>query len=186
METSFFGRMFNKRKEDKNLKKIDNVVKEALKQHINKDFSFQYSVYVWKSKSENYKEIDVADFKLYDILVEPTYAGFSGGVNGIALYMFFTDRYGDKIAFHYGEDSPTTKDIDLEYSKPWDQTLKNVLNASYVDFDSDDVDYNDPSRYPTRKGGGAIILVPNDYNTIKFLESAKELINQFDEQIKNS
>jgi len=180
-ESSFFKKQKEKRKQDEVLKKADNQLKEHLKNYMNSDHLFQYSVYVWKSPHENYLEVDIADFKFINIMIEPRYDWNSGKVTDFFLYLYFIDRYGDEIAVHYEMDSPTEKTINLEYAKPWELKPNNSLNASYVDDnDGKEIDYQDMSRYPTRKGGGAMYLVPGDYKTIQFLneiKSALQMIN---------
>lgn len=177
-ESSFFKKMKEERKQDEILNQADDQLKEHLKSYMNINYPFQYSVHVWKGPHENYLEVDIADFKFIDIMIQPRSDWNTGKVTDFFLYLYFIDRYGDEIAIHYETDSPTEKTIDLEYAKPWDRKPDNVLSASYVDVE-DDIDYTDISRYPTRKGGG-MDLVPADYKTIQFLSEIKaalELIN---------
>jgi len=183
-ESSFFKKQKEEREQDEVLKQADNQLKEHLKNYMNSDYPFQYSVYVWKGPHENYLEVDIADFKFVNIMIQPRYDWNTSKVTDFFLYLYFIDRYGDEIAVHYEMDSPTEKTIDLEYAKPWDLKSENSLRGSYVDNDGDKIDYQDMSRYPTRKGGGAMDLVPGDYKTIEFLKEVKASLEMINDTIE--
>jgi len=180
-EGNFWNKLKKERKEDKVLLQADEEIKKHLNKYLNNDYSFQYSVYVWKGPHENYQEIDVADFKFINIMVAPRYDWNSGKVTEFFLYLYFIDRYGDEIVVPFEKNSPTEKKIDLEYCKPWDKKLDTVLVASYVDVE-DEIDYSDESRYPSRKGGGAMNLVPNSYETMNFLSEIKNTLEMINHQ----
>jgi hypothetical protein len=182
-ESNFFKRIIEERKKDKILTKADIQLRKHLKKYFLKKFSFQYSVHVWKSKHENYQEIDVADFEFIDLMIQPRFDWDTDKVEEFFLYLFFIDKYGDKISFHFDMNSPTEKIIDLEYVKPWEMKFENSFNASYVD-EEDNINYDDPSRYPTRKGGGAMYLVPNEYKTYEFLKDIKSVLEMINDNFK--
>jgi hypothetical protein len=182
-ESNFFKKLIDERKKDKILSKADIQLRRHLSKYLLKKFSFQYLAHVWTGPHKNYKEVDVADFEFIDVMVQPRYNWETNRVNGFLLYLYFVDRYNDKICFHFEDNSPTEKKIDLEYAKPWETKFNNSFNASYVD-DPDVIDYNDMSRYPTKKGGGAIYLVPNEYKTFEFLKDVKETLEMITDSLK--
>jgi len=184
-ESSFFKKQKEEREQDEILKQADNQLKEHLKNYMNENYPFQYSVPVWKGPHENYIEVDIADFKFVNIMIQPRYDWNTSKVTDFFLYLYFIDRYGDEVATYYEMDSPTEKSIDLEYAKPWDLTAENSLRTSYVDDnDGKEIDYQDMSRYPTRKGGGAMDLVPADYKTIQFLKEVKAALGMINDSIE--
>lgn len=150
---------------------------------------FQYSVYVWKSKSENYVEVDVANFKFVDIEIEPRYNLENDNIEESFFSLYFIDRYGDKIKVYFDNTSPTQNKIDLEYAKPWDKKPEVCLSARYADDEDkhpDEINYDDPSRYPSRKGGGVIDLVPSDYVAVQLLSTIKGILEQINDYIGKS
>ena len=180
-ENGFFKKLKEERSKDEILKKADKEIKKHLNKYLNEDYPFQYSVYVWKGPHENYQEIDVADFKFVNIMVHPRWDWNTGKVTELYLYLYFIDRYDDEIVMPFEKNSPTEKKLDLEYCKPWDNRDETSFTAVYSDDEGDDIDYDDKSRYPTRKGGGAMNLVPADYKTTEFLKEVKstlDMINQ--------
>ena len=181
-EGGFFKKLKKERSKDLVLKKADEEIKKHLNRFLNQDYPFQYSVYVWKSNSENYQEIDIADFKLVNIMVHPRYDWDTGKVTEFFLYLYFIDRYDDEVVTAFEPNSPTEKMLDLEYCKPWDKKTETSFSATYAD-DDDDIDYNDPTRYPTRKGGGAMDLVPADYKTYQLLSEIKSTLEIINSQI---
>ena len=121
-ESNFFKKLRKERKEDQILRKADNQLKIHLKKYLLKKYSFQYGVVIWKGPHENYEEIDVYDFEFIDIMVQPRYDWNSGKVTNFFLYLYFVDKDGDKFAMYIENDSPTERQGNLEYMKPWDKS----------------------------------------------------------------
>jgi hypothetical protein len=158
-------------------KDMDDELNKTLKQYIDKDYSFQYSQYVWKSNNSNYEEIDVADFIFKGINVEPSYDLNSDIVKKVFFILNFIDRYGNLIEVPLFEYTPINKIVDLEYANLAERSNK-VMRGN---FDDDDIDYDDPSSYPKRHC--SIDLVPNDYKTIELLKEIKFLLKEINENL---
>lgn len=173
-ESKFWDKLKQDRKNDKILQRADIDLKLHLKKYLLKKFSFQYSLYIWKSNNENYEEIDVNDFEFIDIMVQP-YFGESEMVEKFFLYLYFVDKDGDKIAVYFTDSSPTEKLCDLDYAKPLEKNGK-VLDGDYTEQpDLDKKDYKNEKIYPLKNS--TIDLVPADYNTIQFLKDVKDALN---------
>lgn len=170
----------NKKQRRENFKQTDDALNIALKSFIGQKYKFQYSQYVWKSKSENYPEIDVADFTFNGINTEPRFDWDSGKMTEVFFSLNFTDRYNHNIEIYFDEKSPTDKQIDLEYSKPWELRDKSLRGDYGVGLSS--IDYDDPNSYPNRHGN--VDMVPAEYKTNTLLQEIKSILQQANETIK--
>ena len=171
----------NKKKRREEFKEADDAINKAISSFINQKYKFQYSQYVWKSKSENYPEIDVADFTFKGVNLEPRFDWNSLKLTDVFLTLNFVDRYDHNIEVYFDEECPTDKQIDLEYSKPWDLKRDKALRGDYgVGFSS--IDYDDPKSYPNRHGN--VDMVPAEYRTNVLLGELKSLLQQANEEIK--
>ena len=168
----------NKKKRREEFKEADNAINNVIKDFIGKKYSFQYSQYIWKSKSENYPEIDVSDFTFNGINTEPRFDWNSLKLTDVFFTLNFTDRYGHDIEIYFDEKCPTDKQIDLEYSKPWELRNKSLRG----DYGRDSIDYDDPKSYPNRHGN--VDMVPAEYRTNVLLGEIKSILQQTNDEIK--
>lgn len=171
----------NKKKRREEFKQADDAINATLKSFIGQKYSFQYSQYIWKSNSENYPEIDVADFTFKGINMEPRYDWNSLKLTDVFLTLNFTDRYDHNIEVYFDEECPTDKQIDLEYSKPWDLKRDKALRGDYG-VKSSSINYDDPKSYPNRHGN--VDMVPAEYRTNVLLQEIKGILQQANEEIK--
>lgn len=156
-------------------KKSQEAVKKLFKDYIGKKYDFQYFQHVWTSNSTNYEEIDIYSFELLSVMGDVYPPNFQLRNRFILL---FKDRYGLIFEIHFYDNTPTQNLIDLEYAKPWDKNLKNVLIGHY---DKKDVDIK---TYPNRSR--MIDLVPTNYASLQLLKFTKELLDMSKEQFKNN
>jgi hypothetical protein len=174
----------HKRSVRKQLKKADDQIRKELGSKLNKNYLFQYGVYVWKSNNENYEEIDVADFKFVDIQIEPRYNWDNDNVEEVFFSLFFTDRDGENISVYFDKTSPTQNKIDLEYAKPWEKKHESCLKASYTkdaDKHTDEMEFDNPKSYPRKSEW--FDIVPNDYAATQLLSTIKGVLEQINDSI---
>ena len=169
----------NKKKQRADFKDTDDKLNELLKNFIRQKYKFQYSQYVWKSKHENYKEIDTTDFLFNGINLEPRFDWNSNKMVGAYFTLNFIDRYNNGVEVIFEEDSPTENKIDLEYSKPWELRDKS-LRGTY-DYKLSGFNYDNPDNYPHRNV--SVDLVPADYKTITLLQEIKGILQEVNDTI---
>lgn len=170
-----------KKKKRADFKEADDKLNELLKSYIGKKYKFQYSQFVWKSKSENYNEIDTTDFLFTGINIEPRYDWNSNKMVAAYFTLNFTDRYNNNVEVVFEEDSPTENKIDLEYAKPWELKRDIALRGTY-DYKLSGFDYDNPDNYPHRNI--SVELVPNDYKTVTLLQEIKNILQGVNDTIK--
>jgi hypothetical protein len=177
-EGNFWDKLKGESKEDKMLRKANIEIKRHLSKYLLKKFPFQYAVYIWKSNSENYEEIDVSDFEFIDIMAQPYY----GKPPGVFFYLIFVDKDGEKIAVDFNQKSPTERLGNLEYLKPWEKS-KMALKGNYMEQpDWGKEDFDNPDNYPHKNSW--IDLVPADYKTVSFLKEVKSILEIVNDQVK--
>ena len=171
----------NKQKRREDFKDMDDALRLQLKSFLNKKYKFQYDQVIWRHKSSNYQEIDIAEFEFIDINIEPIFDWNSGKMTDIFFILTFKDRYNHLIEINFNNDSPTDKKLDLEYDKPIDRNFKAILHGDYGHGYSD-INYEDPNIYPHR--GGSVDLVPSEYQTYQLLSELKDIMEQLNKDIK--
>jgi len=179
----FWSDRKKRRNANKYIQKAEKELNSHISKFINQKYGFQYSAVVWTSKSSNYKEIDHDQLTFKGIEIEPTFYDNSDVATGVFFYLIFTDKNNQDTSIYFNSDSVTQNQIDLEYVKPWDlskNSLKGTI-SEIEDYDvKDNIDYDDPNRYPNR---GYIDYVPSEYKTIELLTELKGLLQSINDQI---
>jgi len=180
----FWSDRKKRRNANKYIQKAEKELNSHISKFINQKYGFQYSAVVWTSKSSNYKEIDHDQLTFKGIEIEPTFYDNSDVATGVFFYLIFTDKNNQDTSIYFNSDSVTQNQIDLEYVKPWDlskNSLKGTI-SEIEDYDvKDNIDYDDPNRYPNRSG--YIDYVPSEYKTIELLTELKGLLQSINDQI---
>lgn len=182
----FWSDRRKRRNANKALAKAESQLNDQLKHLIGKKYGFQYKTYVWTSKSSNYQEIDHDQLTLNGVEIEPVYNLNSSLPTGAFFYLIFTDKHNDEISVYFPEDAITHNELDLEYSKPWEETkkaLRGDARGEAYDYEPDKIDYDDPSRYPNRSGHFS--YVPSEYKTIEMLSELKDILKKINEQVRD-
>lgn len=180
LNEGFWGDRKKRRASNKALLKAESEVNKHISKFINQKYGFQYSVVVWTSRSSNYNEIDHDRLTFTGVEIEPTYYDNSDIATGAFFYLKFTDKNNDEVSIYFPSDAITQNEIDLEYAKPWDLSKK-ALRGDVADKEEDNVDYDDPNRYPKRDSH--FVYVPSEYKTVELLTELKGLLQSINEQI---